>query len=93
MGGVLGTKKARDLHHELVSKALRHNAFGGNRGDWTRTSDLMVPNHARYQLRYAPLRNTRTNFVTGLHPQRQGMNPASLWDLRHHGLSHTKLPV
>lgn len=24
------------------------------RGDWTRTSDFMLPKHARYQLRYAP---------------------------------------
>jgi hypothetical protein len=24
------------------------------RGDWTRTSDLVVPNDARYQLRHTP---------------------------------------
>ena len=26
----------------------------GGRGDWTRTSDLYVPNVARYQLRHTP---------------------------------------
>ena len=25
------------------------------RGDWTRTSDLVVPDHARYQLRHTPI--------------------------------------
>ena len=29
-------------------------AFSKSRDDWTRTSDLVVPNDARYQLRHIP---------------------------------------
>ena len=36
----------RDFSHLHLTKK--------NRGDWTRTSDLVVPNHTRYQLRHAP---------------------------------------
>ena len=36
------------------------------RGDRIRTCDLMVPNHARYQLRYTPMRETRKEEESGV---------------------------
>ena len=43
----------------LALMAPQHNCKGveedNGRGDWTRTSDLHVPNVARYQLRYTPI--------------------------------------
>lgn len=39
----------------LVSEKLLDTKSQKNgRGDWTRTSNLMLPKHARYQLRYTP---------------------------------------
>ena len=36
------------------------------RGDRIRTCDLMVPNHARYQLRYTPMRETKKEGRSGV---------------------------
>jgi len=56
------------------------------RGDWTRTSDFMVPNHARYQLRYAPQREAnRSRFQPNLqqnlfnHYKNQGFITNNPW--------------
>jgi hypothetical protein len=36
--------------HPVLTILVKKNG----RGDWTRTSDLVVPDHARYQLRHTP---------------------------------------
>ena len=36
--------------HPVMTILVKKNG----RGDWTRTSDLVVPNDARYQLRHTP---------------------------------------
>ena len=40
------------------------------RGDWTRTSNLMLPKHARYQLRYTPTLRGQDNTEFTLLPSR-----------------------
>ena len=49
-----GTAKSSCRMTKKSARLLSRADLSG-RGDWTRTSDFMVPNHARYQLRYAPL--------------------------------------
>lgn len=40
-----------DVFGDIVRK------ISNGRGDWTQTSDLTVPNRARYQLRHAPIKS------------------------------------
>jgi hypothetical protein len=65
---VTETRKGREASLEtiLVEKS--------GRGDWTRTSDLVVPDHARYQLRHTP---TKLGFLL---PRISLTEAKQLWD-------------
>ncbi len=43
----------------IIDLRHAHHILKESRDDWTRTSDLFVPNEARYQLRYIPIFETQ----------------------------------
>ena len=45
----------QELYQLSYSRRDNYERYSTYRGARTRTADLMVPNHARYQLRYTPL--------------------------------------
>jgi hypothetical protein len=55
-GHDLTSVSPRPQYAPLFAYAIcrQQNVMGNGRGDWTRTSDLVVPDHARYQLRHTP---------------------------------------
>ncbi len=48
---------------EPFATSMKRRLGNYGRGDWTRTSDLVVPNDARYHLRYTPKITTQLYYV------------------------------
>ena len=64
---------------DAASPGREHNCVAGfrlqSRGGRTRTGDLVVPNHARYQLRHAPELRSYNGFAFSASASRRNASP------------------